>query len=63
MAAEPVSSSTSPRSLALDVEGQGSVVGPGCTAMALTDRPHAYSNPGDAPVHFTMVVHEPPSSS
>lgn len=49
-------------SLALEVEGQGSVVGPGCTAIAITDRPHAYSNPGHAPVHFTMVVHEPPAS-
>jgi quercetin dioxygenase-like cupin family protein len=49
--------------LALEVEGHGSVVGPGCTAIALTDRPHAYRNPCDAPVRFTMVVHEPPASS
>ena len=49
-------------SLALDVDGQSSVVTAGSTAIALTDRPHAYRNPGSVPVHFTMVVHEPPAS-
>lgn len=47
--------------LALDVDGQCSIVAAGSTAIALTDRPHAYRNPGTAPVHFTMVVHEPPA--
>lgn len=49
-------------SLALEVDGQSSVVAAGSTAIALTDRPHAYRNPGNVPVHFTMVVHEPPAS-
>lgn len=49
--------------LALDVDGQSSVIAAGSTAIALTDRPHAYRNPGNTPVHFTMVVHEPPSRS
>lgn len=49
-------------SLALEVDGQSSVVAAGSTAIALTDRPHAYNNPGSVPVHFTMVVHEPPAS-
>lgn len=49
-------------SLALDVDGQSSVVTAGSTAIALTDRRHAYRNPGSVPVHFTMVVHEPPAS-
>ena len=50
-------------SLALDVDGETSIIAAGSTAIALTDRPHAYRNPGTAPVHFTMVVHEPPVSS
>jgi DNA-binding XRE family transcriptional regulator/quercetin dioxygenase-like cupin family protein len=50
-------------SLALDVDGQTSIVPTGATAIALTDRPHAYRNTGTAPVQFTMVVHEPPASS
>ena len=48
--------------LALEVDGQSSVVAAGSTAIALTDRPHAYRNPGSVPAHFTMVVHEPPAS-
>ena len=48
-------------SLALEVDGQSSVVAAGSTAIALTDRAHAYRNPGSAPVRFTMVVHEPPA--
>lgn len=50
-------------SLALEVDGQTSVVPTGATAIALTDRHHAYRNSGAAPVRFTMVVHEPPASS
>jgi DNA-binding XRE family transcriptional regulator len=50
-------------SLALEVDGQCSVVAAGSTAIALTDRPHSYRNPGTAPVHFTMIVHEPPAST
>lgn len=50
-------------SLALEVDGQSSVIAAGSTAIALTDRAHAYRNPGSAPVRFTMVVHEPPASS
>jgi len=50
-------------SLALEVDGQISVAAAGSTAIALTDRAHAYRNPGSAPVRFTMVVHEPPVSN
>ncbi|MFN4142968.1 helix-turn-helix domain-containing protein [Aestuariivirga sp.] len=50
-------------SVALEVDGQSSVVAAGSTAIALTDRPHAYRNPGTVPVRFTMVVHEPPASN
>lgn len=50
-------------SLALEVDGQSSVVATGSTAIALTDRPHVYRNRTDAPVRFTMVVHEPAASN
>ncbi|WP_423208449.1 helix-turn-helix domain-containing protein [Paracoccus yeei] len=50
-------------SLLLDVEGTQNVVAAGCSAVARTDRPHAYANPGTVPVQFTMVVHEPPASA
>ena len=46
-------------SLALEVEGTTHLVSAGTSAIALTDRRHAYSNPGQGPVHFTMTVHEP----
>ena len=49
--------------LALDVGEQSSMVSAGSSAIARTDRPHAYRNPGSTPVHFTMVVHEPPLNS
>lgn len=49
--------------LALDVGGQSSIVSCGSSAIAFTDRPHAYRNPGSTPLSFTMVVHEPPVSS
>jgi transcriptional regulator with XRE-family HTH domain len=50
-------------SLCLDVDGATSLIGAGSSAIALTDRPHAYSNPGGQPVRFTMVVHEPSITS
>lgn len=49
--------------LAIDVDGQSVIVAAGSTAIALTDRPHSYRNPGDVPAHVTMVVHEPPTKS
>lgn len=48
-------------SLLLEIDGEQNVVAAGSSAIALTDRPHSYANPGNLPVHFTMVVHEPPS--
>jgi transcriptional regulator with XRE-family HTH domain len=45
--------------LFLEVEGKGTIVGAGATAIALTDRPHAYSNPGKSSVCFFMTVDEP----
>lgn len=50
-------------SLALEIDGQTAIVGAGSSAIARTDRPHAYRNPGNSAVRFTMVVHEPPVSS
>lgn len=47
--------------LCLEVEGKSTIIAAGATAMALTDRPHAYSNPGKSSVHFYMTVHEPVS--
>jgi transcriptional regulator with XRE-family HTH domain len=48
--------------LFLEVEGQGTIVAAGATAIAQTDRPHAYVNPGKSPVRFVMTVHEPVSA-
>jgi transcriptional regulator with XRE-family HTH domain len=48
--------------LFLEVEGKGTIVGSGTTAIALTDRPHAYSNPGKSSVRFFMTVDEPASA-
>ncbi len=48
--------------LALEVDGKTITVAKGATAIALTDRPHAYANPGRSAVSFTMTVHEPPSA-
>lgn len=45
--------------LALAVEGTTHLVSAGTSVIALTDRRHAYSNPGQGPVRFTMTVHEP----
>ena len=48
--------------LFLEVEGRGTIVGSGTTAIAQTDRPHAYSNPGKSSVRFFMTVDEPASA-
>lgn len=45
--------------LALEVDGSTHLVAAGSSAIALTDRPHAYANAGRGPVRFTMTVHEP----
>ena len=45
--------------LALTVDGATHLVSAGGSAIALTDRPHAYANPGKEPLRFTMTVHEP----
>lgn len=45
--------------LSLTVDGATHLVSAGGSAIALTDRPHAYANPGKAPLRFTMTVHEP----
>lgn len=50
-------------SLLLDVAGGQNLVAAGNSAIALTDRAHAYGNPGTVPVQFTMVVHEPQALS
>lgn len=47
--------------LCLDVNGETSLIVAGSSAIALTDRPHAYANPGAQAARFTMVVHEPPN--
>jgi transcriptional regulator with XRE-family HTH domain len=44
--------------LALVVEAATYVLGPGRSASASTDRPHAYACAGGRPVRFTMVVAE-----
>lgn len=48
--------------LLLDVEGTVAVVAAGATAIARTDRQHAYANPGKSTVRFIMTVHEPVSA-
>lgn len=45
--------------LALTVDGATHLVAAGGSAIALTDRPHAYANPGKEPLRFTMTVNEP----
>ena len=45
--------------LLLEVDGKGTIIAAGATAIALTDRPHAYSNPGKSSVRFFMTVDEP----
>lgn len=46
-------------SLVLEMAGTPHLVAAGTSAIALTDRPHVYANPGQVPVRFTMTVHEP----
>lgn len=45
--------------LCLEVDGQSTLIASGATALARTDRPHAYANPGKSPVRFFMTVDEP----
>jgi transcriptional regulator with XRE-family HTH domain len=45
--------------LTLEVEGKVTIIPVGVTAIAHTDRPHAYSNSGKSLVRFFMTVHEP----
>ena len=45
--------------LALDVAGRTHHVSAGGAALAATDRAHAYACAGEAPVRWTMAVHEP----
>ena len=45
--------------LALVVAGQTHHVPAGGAALAATDRAHAYACEGEAPVRWTMAVHEP----
>lgn len=49
--------------LTLTVEGSNTLIAKGSSAVALTDRPHAYANHGRSPCHFTMTVHEPPAGA
>jgi quercetin dioxygenase-like cupin family protein len=44
--------------LALSMEGVEFLIGPGRSAGAATDRPHAYACAGGRPVRFLMVVAE-----
>lgn len=48
--------------LLLEVEDKITLVAKGATAIAFTDRSHAYANSGRSPVSFTMTVHEPPAA-
>lgn len=45
--------------LGLEVDGTTRLVPAGASAIALTDRLHAYANAGSTPCLFTMTVHEP----
>ena len=45
--------------LVLEVDGRETIVTAGTTAIALTDHPHAYANPGKSAVRFFMTVGEP----
>lgn len=49
--------------LRLEVEGIAHLIQAGASALALTDRGHAYANPGPLPCRFTMTVHEPPAGA
>lgn len=45
-------------SLTLMVDETTLIIGQGCSAVARTDVPHAYSNESDSPLRFTMTVAE-----
>lgn len=49
--------------LTLTVDGTASLIAHGASAIARTDRPHAYANHGPALCLFTMTVHEPPAGA
>ena len=48
--------------LIIEIDGQETIVAAAATAIAQTDRTHAYANPGKSPVRFVMTVHEPVSA-
>ena len=48
--------------LEIEVDGRSAIIAAGGSAIAFTDRPHAYANPGRSPTRFTMTVHEPPAA-
>ena len=48
--------------LVFEIEGKGTIIAAGATAIAFTDRPHAYVNPGKSSARFLMTVHEPPTA-
>lgn len=45
--------------ICFEVDGSTKQVSAGSSALASTDRPHAYKNAGQVPAVFMMVVHEP----
>jgi transcriptional regulator with XRE-family HTH domain len=49
--------------LLLEIDGGHALIGVGATAIANTDRPHAYANPGKSSVRFVMTVHEPAAAA
>lgn len=49
--------------LTLTVESSTNLIPAGASAIALTDRPHAYANHGPVPCRFAMTVHEPPAGA
>lgn len=49
--------------LAVEVGTSRVLIPPRGSALARTDRPHAYANPGPLPVLFLMTVHEPPAGA
>jgi len=44
--------------LTLRVDDRDYVINEGCSAVARTDRPHAYSNETSDAIEFTMTVYE-----
>lgn len=49
--------------LTLVVDGAGTSIATGSSALALTNRPHSYLNTGQTPCRFAMTVHEPPAGT